>query len=152
MEFFLHGFLSNGACDYGRINPIGDVSKLVIRAEDEINEFFDVLNVACGNKPLAMTIKNTGWWRRLRAREPKDAKLLITRRNIAEIIAHSHGIRCIHVKNCKGYDTFYYREKDGLNNALKLIAIITHLFDFLFLSQHPYLLYINITFYHVFNK
>lgn len=118
--------LSNGACDYGRINPIGDVSKLVTRAEDEVNEFFDVLNVACGHKPLAMTIRNTGWWRRFRAREPENAKLLITRRNIAEIIAHSHGIRSIHVKNCKGYDTFYYREKDGLNNVLKLMAIVTN--------------------------
>ena len=85
--------LSNGACDYGRINPIGDVSKLITRAEDEVNEFFDVLNVACGFKPLAMTIRNTGWWRRLRAREPDNAKLLITRRNIAEIIANTHGIR-----------------------------------------------------------
>ena len=118
--------LSNGACDYGRINPNGNVSKLITRAEDEVNEFFDVLNVACGYKPLAMTLRNTGWWRRFRAREPNNARQSIIRRNLAEIIAHSHGIRCIHVKNYKGYDTFYYREKDGLNNVLKLMAIVTN--------------------------
>ena len=118
--------LSNGVCDYGRIKPSGDVPILIERAENEVNEFVDVLNVACGYKPLAMTLRNTGWWRRFRAREPDNARQSIIRRNIAEIIAHSHGIRCIHVKNCKGYDTFYYREKDGLNNALKLMAIVTN--------------------------
>lgn len=118
--------LSNCFCDYGRIKPSGGVPILIERAENEVNEFFDVLNVACGYKPLAMTIRNTGWWRRFRAREPDNARQSIIRRNIAEIIAHSHGIRCIHVKNCKGYDTFYYREKDGLNDALKLMAIVTN--------------------------
>lgn len=118
--------LSNSACDYGRIKPIGDVSKLITRAENEVYEFFDVLSVACGYKPLAMTIRNTSWWRRFRAREPDNSRQSIVRRNLAEKIAHTHGIRCIYVKNCKGYDSFYYREKDGLNNALKLMAIVTN--------------------------
>ena len=117
--------LSNSVCDIGRIKPTGDVQDLVKCAEDEVLEFFDVLNVACENKPLAMTIQNTGWWRRLRVKDPKNAKLTIMRKNLSEVIAYKHGIRCIYVKKTTGYNCFYYREKDGLNNALKLTAMIT---------------------------
>lgn len=127
--------LSNSKCDdIGRINPEKyHISKkehtntfqLIENAENfEVREFYDTLNVACRYKPLAMTIRNIKWWRNFKSNNIVGAQLLIDRRNTAEVIAYKHGVRCIHHKVSKGYDTFYYHEKDGLKNVLKLIAFV----------------------------
>lgn len=102
----------------------------VIRAEDlEVGEFLDVLSVATGTKPMAMTIHDMAYWRRLRKKLHKDmSKLKISMRNKAEAIAYDNGVRCLYHKGARGYNAFYFRESDenAMENALKLAAIITN--------------------------
>ena len=111
--------------ELGKINPEEKENVTSDRAEClEVGEFLDGLRVVVEQKPLAMTIHNTSTWRRTRIKQPS----LISIRNNAEEIAFKYGLRCIHNKETKGYNCFYYRESDpnGFTNALKLMAIVTN--------------------------
>lgn len=119
--------------DKGRVsveNKVINPNNMVLRAEDlEVGEFLDVLSVATGLKPMAMTIHDMSYWRRLRTKLHKDmSKLKISMRNKAEEIAYEHGIRCLYHKAARGYNAFYFRESEenGMENALKLAAFITN--------------------------
>lgn len=116
--------------DKGRVSKTLTPITMVSRAEDmEVGEFLDVLSVAIGCKPMAMTIHDLSYWRRLRTKLHKDmSKLKISMRNNAEEIAYNHGgVRCLYHKRTNGYNAFYFRQSDdnGFENALKLAAFIT---------------------------
>lgn len=123
--------LKEDRMERGRITPKGtDLHVANERAEImEVGELMDVIWVAAEKKPLAMAIRDTSAWRRKRAAYPQYIYYpMIKAHNIAQETSHQLGVRCIHHKGSKGYNTFYYREADpsGLSDALKLMAFTVH--------------------------